>query len=94
MRTYSGWDCIHILRRLLTLVFDHLKPEKLQIVIFENKAVVDVHGVFIRPHVLFGTCVVMYIHDVGFCIAYSVTWFSQDLNSGQAIKGIRVFFLF
>ena len=28
-------------------------------------------GVYTPARTFFGTCVVMYIHDVGFCIAYS-----------------------
>ena len=40
-------------------------------------------GVF-RAHVchIIMVRVWLYIRSVGFCIAYSVTWFSQDLNSG------------
>ena len=33
----ATWVSRHIEWRLLTLDFDHLKPRKLQIVIFENK---------------------------------------------------------
>ena len=52
------------------LCLGRLKPEKLQIVIFENKAVVDAHGCIIHLRVRCAR-VVPYIHSVGFCIAYS-----------------------
>ena len=40
----QGWGSRHIFWRLLTLVFDSLKPRKFQFIVFENKAVVDAHG--------------------------------------------------
>ena len=71
-----------IIRRLLTLVFDHLKPEKLQNVIFENKAVVDAHGVFIRPRVLFGARVFVYTQRGFLHCLFEITGFLRTSNDG------------
>ena len=48
--------------------------------LFENKAVVDAHGVFIRPRVLFGTRVLVYTQRRFLHCLFDNMGISYDLN--------------